>query len=300
MSINLMSINLMSINLALAPMLVFWLLLSSTFAWADAPAQQPNVQQPPVSFSPAEVDFGLVPSDTNCMQLVTVTFDRRMFSPEHLPTLQPNQDAQADVSLFARFDSPDFIRLVYRVTVNAFFQIGPFQDHLSLVDNTKRSALYPLGTPVENIGINIIGESVQGFEAPTQTVDFGNVKAGASKLKSLTIGFYAPSMARFAPRGKYNRVLFPPAPIVISRSVALEKDSATSTSPYFTAQKLTIAGLNASIWQVWTVTFKSHLPLGRMNAEVRFKTPDGYCATVPVTAEVIPASKPELHMPKKR
>ena len=211
----------------------------------------------------------------------------------------PDRNSQADVSLFARFDGPNFIQIVYQVTVNARFCIGPFQDHLSLVDSTKLSAMYPLGTPVENTGVNVVGESVQGLEPSTQSVDFGSVKVGASKLKSLTIGLYAPPMVRLAPPGTSRHILFPPAPGLFP---GLQKVSVTSTSPYFTAQELTglSGGLNASSWQVWTVNFKSHLPLGRMSAEMQFKTPGGYCATVFVTAEVVPASKPEPHTPKKR
>ncbi len=260
---------------------------------ADAPAPTPAV-----SFSPAVINFGLVPSDTQCTQLVTVTFDRRMFSSEHLPVLQPDRDSQADVSLFARFNHPDFIQVVYRVTVNAYFQIGPFQEHLILVDATRPSPPYPPGPLADLTGINAVGESVEGLKAPTVPVDFGQVKVGASKLKSLTIGFYAPPMAHFPPRTIPRLVLFPP-PLRISGSAALNGASVTSTSPYFTARKLTVLGLNASIWQMWTVTFMSHLPLGRMDAELQFKTPDGYCATVPVTAEVVGPIKPEPHTPKK-
>lgn len=276
-------------------MLAFGLpLFSLAPVWADAPQQKPAV-----SFSPAVVDFGLVPSNTKCTQLVTVTFDRHVFSPEHLPTLQPDRNSQADVSVFARFEGPDFIQVAYRVTVDAYFQIGPFQEHLILVDATRPSPPYPPGPFADLAGINVVGESVQGLESQTVPLDFGNVKVGASKLKSLTIGFYAPPMAHFVSRTIPGLVLFPQPPLHISGSVALEGASVTSTSPYFMAQKLTVLGLNASIFQVWTVTFKSHLPLGRMNAEMQFKTPNGYCATVPVTAEVIGPIRPELHTPKK-
>ena len=276
-------------------MLLVWLLcFGIASAWADAPAPEPAV-----SFSPAVVDFGLVPSNAKCTQLVTVTFDRRVFSPEHLPTLLQDRGSQADISLFARFDGPDVIRVVYRVTVNAFFQLGPFEEHLSLVDDTKRSADFPLGTPVEDAGVSIIGESVQGLEAPTQPVDFGSVKVGASKIKALTVGFYAPPMAHFAPHGKSNPVLFPHAPGLFPSSAGLEGVSAVSTSPYLTARKLTGLGANASSWQVWTVTFKSHLPLGRMNAEVQFRTQNGYCAAIPVTAEVVGPLPPKPHPLKK-
>lgn len=274
---------------------LFWY-LGLTSAWADAPAQKPAV-----SFSPSVINFGAIPSSEHSTQLVTVTLDRRVFSLDHLPTLIPDYGSQVDLSLFARFDGPDFIRLVYQVTVNAYFRLGPFQEHLTLVDNTKRSASYPLGTPVEDGGVSVVGESVQGLEAPTQPVDFGNVKIGASKLKSVTIGFYAPPMVSLAFRGKTGQVLFPHAPGFFPGSAGLKGVSAISTSPYFTAQELTglQAGLNASTWEVWIVTFKSHLPLGRMNAELQFKTKDGYYATVPVTAEVIAPDKPERHTLKK-
>ncbi len=276
----------------LSSLLVSGLLcFSLTSAWADAPEPLPAV-----SFSPAVIDFGLVPSDTKCTQLVTVTFDRRIFSPDHLPTLQPDRNSQAEVFLFARFDGPDFVRVVYRVTIDAYFQIGPFQDHLILVDDTRPSPPYPPGPLADLAGINVVGESVQGLEAPTQPVDFGSVKVGASKLKSLTIGFYAPPMVSLAPRGKSGLVLFPHAPGLFP---GLQGVSVISTSPYFTAQKLTELGANASSWQVWTVTFKSHLPLGRMDTELQFKTQDGYCATVPVTAEVIGPIPPKPHTLKK-
>ncbi len=273
-----------------------FLFFSLAPVWADAPKHQPAV-----SFSPAVVDFGLVPSNTKCTQLVTVMFDRHVFSPEHLPTLQPDRNSQADVSLFARFDGPDFIRAVYRVTIDAFFQIGPFQNHLILVDDARPSPLYPPGPLADLAGINVIGESVQGLEAPTQPVNFGDVKVGAARTKSVTIGFYAPPMVSLASRGKPGQVLFPHAPGLFPGSAGLKGVFATSTSPDFTAQELTglRAGVNASTWEVWTVTFKSHLPLGRMNAELQFQTQDGYCATVPVTAEVVGPIKPEPHTPKK-
>jgi hypothetical protein len=252
-------------------------------AWADAPAQKPAV-----SFSPKVIDFGLVPSNTKCTQLVTVTFDRHVFSPDHLPILRPDRNSQAEVSLFARFDGTDSIRVVYQVTLDAYFQLGPFQDNLVLMDDTNMSVPYPAASTAESSGVLVIGESILGLRAPSQ-LDFGDVEVGKTKTKTLEIGFSAPPMVREDRDGmKSMATLFPHTP-------GLKNTAVTSSSPNLIAHDSREMGLNASIWQTWKVTFKAHLPLGRNEMELQFRTKDGYYATVPVTAEVVPPSKPTRH-----
>ena len=264
---------------------LFWLFFSLVPGWADAP-------KPAVSFSPTVIDFGMVPSNTQCTQLVTVTFDRRVFSPEHLPTLVPDRSSQAEVSLFARFDDPKFIRVVYCVTVDALYQVGPFQDRLALVNNQQEPDADPVTLAAENAGISVVGESVQGLEATSQ-ISFGEVKVGETRTKMLDVGFYTPDILGMDTMPKPSQKSQFPHP------TGLNDLSVTSSSPFLTAKKFADTSINATIRQTWTVTLSSRLPLGMMYAELQFRSKDGYCKTVRVNAYIIAPSKPEPRRAKK-
>ncbi len=266
------------------PALAFtiWLLLCLGLAHAGA-----NSPPDPLSVSPNVVDFGSVLSNTECTQLVTLTFSGGEWSPDRLPTLRPTRSSHdVSVSLFARFVEPDTIRVVYRVVVDTHFHIGPFRYGLVLVDNANKS-IFHLGNTEEE-DIVVAGEIVQGLEAPRE-LDFGDIEVGQSETKTLDVGFYASSMAYGGQSAQEMRQ------DLFQHNASLAGTTVTSASPDVSVSNPVTIGLNASVWQTWAVTFKARLPLGKDRVELSFQTKDGYCATVLVVAEILSRRKPELH-----
>lgn len=260
---------------------------------ADAPPQKPAV-----SFSPAVIDFGLVPSHERPTQLVTVTLDRSVFSPENLPTLQPTRFSNGvDVSLFAQFNTPNTIRVVYQVTVHAE-RDGPIRDTLVLTADKGITDVQPISLTSGSATLAVLGAVIPSLTASPSALDFGNVLLGKSKSMRMNIGYFGSGMVQeYTAAEKHDLAKF--AAEFPPNTPGLANTAVTSSSPLVMVQYLTELGFDTSVWQTWIVTFKSRLPLGRNWAQLQFKTQAGYYVTVPVTAEVVAPVKPEPHTPKK-
>ena len=262
----------------LLPTIILCLFLGSRFpaAQADAPVPMSGV-----SFSPAVLNFGQIPSREQPTQLLTVTFNRPLFSPDHLPSLRLQGPNGPDITLFSRSVEPNAITLVYRVLLLDNGEYGPFQYRLVLVREGASLTEDAATKDVLDKGVLVQGDIVQGLEGDPHTINFGPVRYGKGAVKEFTVGFYHSNMVR------ENEVVgksLKPDAWTLTRS--LHSMSVTSTSPYITGVKKNEMGMDASAWDNWQIILSPKAPQKKLEAELVFQTSDGYSLTVPVSADL--------------
>ena len=248
-------------------------------------ASEPNSA---VSFSPATINFGQIPSHAQPTQLLTVTFDRRIFPADHLPALRSDSPNGPALSLFSRFDGPKSITMVYRVAIIDHGENGPLQYNLSLVRDQSVSHEDAATQSAEDTGVSVSGEIVQGLDVDAQAIDFGQVKSGKGAAKDFRVGAFHSNMIGeteiSALKSKANAQ--PIMPDIRAMSM-------TSSSPYVTAPSKRGMGLDGSAWETWYVVLSPNTPVGVLQAELVFRTGNGFSVTVPVVAEVTDAGHSE-------
>ena len=271
-----------------------WLIISLSLAvigrspaFADVPPQMPGV-----SFSPTVINFGQIPSGEQPTQLLTVIFDRRMFPSNHLPTLRSLSENGTKLTLFSRFDGPKTIRVVYRVSVNSSDEVGPFHDNLTLIRDRAISKEDDATVAVEDDGVLIKGEFVQGLNVDTKFVDFGPVEHGKGAAQDFRVGIFR---SNFISRDELNQNRIKPKADAPPTSPSLRNMSVTSSSPYITASNKREMGLNGSSWVTWQIFLGPTTPVGFLNAELVFTTDNGYSITIPVRADVRELTPAEKH-----
>lgn len=240
-----------------------------------------SAQMPGVSFSPTVIDFGRIPSHEQPTQLLTATFDRSVFKPDHLPPLRIQGSNGPVITLFSRSVTASATTLVYRIRLLDDGQYGPFQYHLVLIkDGSAQTGDAALKYVVDS-GVAVQGEIVQGLEGSSEAIDFGAVRYGKAAVKEFTVGFYHSnfiSESELAGRASKNKdSSFPQG---------LQGMMVTSTSAYFTGIRKREFGLDASAWEVWQIVLSPNAPQKKLEATLTFQTGDGYFLTVPVAADL--------------
>ena len=254
---------------ALLCTLAFLLCFHSAFA-------APTASIPAVSFSPEVIDFGQIPSSEHPTQLLTIRFNRRVFPPDHLPSLRTEANYDLKLTLFSRVDDPKTITVIYRVTLPRYVLMSRFLLHLTLHRDPLVSKEDDATVAVEDNGVIVKGEIVQGLDTDTPALDFGNVMPGNGATKEFRVGVYGPNM--MSREEMKSRTAM--------RSPALWEMSVTSSSPYITAPFHREMGLNGSSWVTWRIVLSPKTPANFGQAELVFHTANGYSLTVPVYADV--------------
>jgi len=273
-----MNISQICLKSVLAASLFFCLCLSLAPAWADAPKHPPAV-----SFFPTILDFEQIPSDERPTQLLRVTFDRRVFPPDHLPTLRCDFTNEAEVTLFSRVDGPKAITEVYRVKFTGFESRGFFRFYLTLHRDPVISTEDDATVSVEDNGVVVRGEVVQGLDTDSNAISFGRVELGKGAATEYRVGVYG---SNWVTREEINARRKRREPDLWSMTV-------TSSSPYVTAPSHRGMGLDGSVWETWQIVLSPKTPIGFSGAELTFQTKNGYFLTVQVDAQIESPSPPE-------
>ncbi len=260
--------------------LTVWLslCLGPTSAGADAPKSA-------VSFSPKVIDFGQIPSSEHPTQLLTIKFDRRVFPSDHLPSLRADATSDLKLTLFSRVDDPKTITIIDRVTFLGYNIRSRFHLNLTLYRNSIVSNEELPTVAVEDNGVTVKGEVVQGLDTNVPALDFGHVAPGKGATKEFDVGVFGPNLVS---RGEFTRRSK-------ARKPGLEEMSVTSSSPYVTAVSHREMGLNGSSWVTWQIVLSPKTPANFGPAELVFHTVNGYSLTVPVYADIrsLPVSEPQ-------
>lgn len=235
---------------------------------------------PGISFSPSVINFGQIPINEQPTQLLTVTLSRPLFSPDHLPSLRLQGSNGPTPILFSRSITSNAVTLVYRVKLPDYGEDGAFRYQLILAKEGARDTVETPAAEILDPGVLVQGEEVQGLAGAPASIDFGPVRYGKSAVKEFQVGFSQSHMIRF---GDHIR---PQKPSVWSMFRSLSSMSAASTSPYITALKKDVIGLNASAWADWKIVLSPKAPQKKLEAALTFQTGDGYFFTVPVTADL--------------
>ena len=234
-----------------------------------------------VSYFPTVIDFGKIPSNEQPTQLLTVTFDRPEFSPDHLPVLRLQGPNGPVLSLFSRTLAPDNITLVYRVKLLNYREYGMFQYRLVLVKAGADLTSEVAAKDILDSGVLVQGEILQGLEGSPEFINFGPVRYEKGAAKNFVIDFFHSDFVRWDEfSGKA------PKTVSWSQTRSLESMSVTSNSPNFTALKGQVIGMNASAWMNWQIVLSRKAPQKKLEAELVFQTGDGYSLTVPVDADL--------------
>jgi len=251
--------------------------LSLTSAWAGAPKHPPAV-----SFFPTILDFEQIPSDERPTQLLRVTFDRRVFPPDHLPTLRCDFTNDAEVSLFSRVDGPQTITETYRVKLIGS-RTGFLRCYLTLHRDPIVSREDDATVSVEDNGVIMRGEIVQGLDATSRMVEFGRVELGKGAATEYRVGVFGSNWVTSEEINARRK----------RREPDLWSMTVTSSSPYVTAPFHRGMGLNGSKWETWQIALSPKTPADFSGAELTFQTKNGYFLTVPVYAQIESPSPPE-------
>ena len=235
---------------------------------------------PGISFSPTVINFGQIPIHEQPTQLLTVTFSRPLFSPDHLPSLRLQGSNGPTPLLFSHSITPDAITLVYRVKMPNYGEDGAFQYQLILAKEGARDTVEVPAADILDAGVLVQGEEVQGLEGFPNAIDFGPVRYGKRAVKDFRIGFFHSPMIYMDDSGKPPKAA--PRPSVLSR----EPMSVISTSPYVSAVKEREMGMDASAWVDWKIVLSPKAPQKKLEAALTFQAGDGYFFTVPVTADL--------------
>ncbi|MGI4790789.1 MAG: hypothetical protein ACRYFS_18315 [Janthinobacterium lividum] len=261
---------------------VFQFFFSLAFALAGCSLASAQAALPGVSFSPAAIDFGQLPSDDNPTQLLTVTFDKSMFPSNHLPVLRGPWwiGSGPEIAIFSRFEGPKTIQIVYRIKISSFGESGPIHYNLTLVRDKTVSKEDDATVAAEDNGVLVKAEFVPGLVGSPPKIDFGPVRYGKGAIKEFTAGFYHSNIV------SEDELSRKPKAGTWSLIRSLDSMTVTSTSPYFMAVDKREMGLNASAWETWQIVLSSKAPQKKLDAELTFQTGDGYSLTVPVTADL--------------
>ncbi len=170
--------------------------------------------------------------------------------------------------------------LVYRVKLPNDGENGDFEYHLILAKEGAPDTSVTAPDEILDPGVLVQGEKVRGLEGGPNPIDFGPVRYGKSAVKEFHVGFSQSHMIRF---GDHTRPQKPPSWSLLR---SLSSMSAASTSPYVTAIKKDVIGLNASAWADWKIVLSPKAPQKKLEAALTFQTGDGYFFTVPVIADL--------------
>ncbi len=275
-----MNVSRKQVKLLPAACLVF---LGLAPAWADAPKKPPAV-----SFFPTILDFEQIPSSERPTQLLRVTFDRRVFPPDHLPTLRCEYgNNEAEVTLFSCVDGPRTITETYRVKFVGAYTPGFFRFFLTLHRDPVVSREDDATVAVEDNGVIVRGEVVQGLDTDSDRISFGRVELGRGATKEYRMGVFRSNFV--SPQELNSR----------KRRPNLGNMTVTSSSSYVTAPSSDEMGLNGSMFETWHIVLSPKTPADFAGAELTFQTKNGYFLTVPVTAQIESQSLPEPEPPAK-
>ncbi len=270
----------MSLTKPLPPLLC----LSLALACACFQSVSAHPAAPGISFSPQVINFGQIPALEPQTQLLTVTFSRAMFPPNHLPALRPLLDSnEPKITLFSRFDGPKTIQVVYRVTFKDYAGSEPFRNILTLVRDQTVSREDAATVAAEDNGVPVTAEVVQGLNADTLSLDFGRLPPGKGATQEFTVGIFR---SNFVTQYELSQRRIKPKPGSPPTSPNLWSMSVTSSSPYITAPEHREMGLNGSSWVDWKIVLSPKTPPDALPAELVFKTDNGYTLTVPVYADI--------------
>ena len=211
-----------------------------------------------------------------------------MFPSDHLPTLRCEYgNSEAEVTLFSRVDSPQTITETYRVKFVGAYTLGFSRFYLTLHRDPVVSREDDATVAVEDNGVIVRGEVVQGLDTAQDSIDldaidFGRISLGKEATKEFQMGIFRSNWMT-------SEEMFAGS----KREPNLGDMTVTSSSPYVTAFSSGAIGLNGSVYKTWQVVLSPKTPADFGGAELTFQTKNGYFLTVPVYAQIESPSLPE-------